>query len=72
MNALIVFGIMVAIALVGWGIAEIKSKACSYNNDKEEKEALQRTLDTQKKAEYAELGIRDVMRTISTKGFKAV
>jgi hypothetical protein len=72
MTALIGLAALVAIALVGWGIAELKANHCTYNNNEEEDAAQQRTLDTQKKAEYAELGISDVMKTISTKGFKAV
>lgn len=72
MTALIVLAALVAIALIGWAIAEAKGKTVTYNNNEEEEAALQRTLDAQKKAEYEELGIKDVIKTISTKGFKAV
>ena len=72
MTALLVVVALVAVALVGWAIAEAKSKVCTYHNDEEEEAALQCTLDNQKKAEYAEMDIHDVMQTISTKGFKAV
>ncbi len=60
MNALIALAAFVAIALVG------------YQNNEEEEAALERTQEAQKKADYGEMDIHDVMETISTKGFKAV
>ena len=72
MNALIALAAFVAIALVGWAIAELKGKSCVYQNNEEEKAALERTQEAQKKADYGEMDIHDVMETISTKGFKAV
>lgn len=72
MTALLVLAALVVIALVGWAIAEAKAKTCTYHNNEEEEAALERTQEAQKKSEYAEMSIRDVIKTISTKGFKAV
>lgn len=72
MEALIVFAVIVAVALIGWAIAEIKGKVCAYNNDEAELEAQQRVLDGQKDSGYTEMGISDVVKNISTKGFDAV
>ena len=35
MNALIFFAAIVAVALIGWAFAELKSKACTYHNDQD-------------------------------------
>ncbi|MBR6964134.1 MAG: hypothetical protein IKH86_10985 [Prevotella sp.] len=61
----------VALALLGWAIAEGKDKVFSYHNNDEEQESLNRTHEMQKQNDYAELDINDVIRTISTKGFSA-
>ena len=60
-----------ALALLGWAIAEGKDKVFSYHNNDEEQESLNRTHEMQKQNDYAELDINDVIRTISTKGFSA-
>ncbi len=71
MTVLIGLLAFVVLALVGWAIAEGKDKVFSYHNNDEELEALQRTRDAQKQADYGEMNIKDVIRTISTKGFSA-
>lgn len=72
MNVLIVFAVIVAVALIGWAFAELKDKACTYKNDEAELEAQQRVLDAQKANDYEEMGIKEVVESISTKGFDAV
>ena len=62
----------VALALVGWAIAEGKNKVMDYHNNDEEQEALDSTLEAQHKADFAELNIKDVIRTIATTGYSAV
>ena len=63
---------LVAIALVGWAIAEAKYKTITYTRNEEETAVENRAAETLKQNDYEELGIKDVIRTISTKGFKAV
>ena len=72
MTALLGLVAIVAVALAGWAVAEAKGKACTYTNNADEAAALAHTREAQKQAGYTELGIRDVIKTISTKGFKAV
>lgn len=63
---------LVAIALLGWAIAEAKYKTITYTRNEEETAVENRAAETLKQNGYEELGIKDVIRTISTKGFKAV
>lgn len=72
MNVLIVFAVIVAVALIGWAFAELKDKTCIYKNDEAELEAQQRVLDAQKANDYEEMGIKEVVESISTKGFDAI
>ena len=63
---------LIAIALVGWAIAEAKYKTITYTRNEEETAVENRAAEALKQNGYEELGIKDVIRTISTKGFKAV
>ncbi len=66
MNALIGLAAFVAAALVGWGIAELKAKTFHYDRNEEEVES-----EAKSAANITpELGIKDVIENISTKGFK--
>ena len=62
---------LIVVALVGWGIAEGKSKMNYVNND-EENAVLQRNEEQLRQNGYAELSIKDVIRTIATTGYSAV
>ena len=72
MTAIIGFVALVAIALVGWAIAEMKDKGLSYVNNDEEQAVLDKNCQQLAQNGYEELGIKDVIRTISTKGYSAV
>ena len=61
-----------AIALIGWAIAELKAKADNYVSTEQEDAAMQAYLDGQKKNGYTEQSIRDVIKSIATKGFSAI
>ena len=67
MTTLAFLAAFVAVALVGWAVAEAKGKACTYHQDEAEQEALARY---QHVGDYQEMNISDVIRIISTKGFK--
>ena len=63
----------VSIALFGWVIAEVKGNVCKYNATEEEKEAEANAKKNLLKDGYwHEMNIKDVIKTISTKGFDAV
>lgn len=63
---------LIAIALVGWAIAEAKYKYFQYERNEEEAAVEKKVAEALKQNGYTELGINDVIKTISTKGFSAV
>lgn len=63
--------VFVVIALVGWAIGEVKYRDDIYVVNDEEKEAAIKEAAHHPKTDH-EMGIRDVIKTISTKGYKAV
>lgn len=72
MTTIIAVVAFVAVALVGWGIAEIKAKFITYNNNEQEEAVLEQNRQKLEQNGYAELNIDDVMRTITTAGYSAV
>lgn len=72
MNA-VFFGIFVllSVALVGWLLAEVKGKNCQYEANEEELEAERQTNARLLDGGWKEMTIKDVIKTISTKGFSA-
>lgn len=67
MTTIVFLAAFVAVALVGWAVAEAKAKVCTYQQDEAEQEALARYRHA---GDYQEMSISDVIRIISTKGFK--
>lgn len=61
-----------AIALVAWGIAELKDTYCKYVQNDEEKAVDERNAQLLHSNGYNEMNIADVIKNISTKGFDAV
>ena len=72
MTTIIAIAVFVAVALVGWMIAEGKGKFVSYNNNAQEVEILAQNRRQLEEKGYTELNIGDVMRTIATTGYSAV
>ena len=72
MEALLGLIALIAVALVGWAIAEFKYKAFTFTRsakDIEEEEEL----EEQRRADgFKEMNIRDIMRKNSTNGYNAV
>lgn len=62
--------IFFAAALAGWAIAELKGKACNYEQNEEEQAVNQQLAEQLHKNGFTELSIKDVIKSISTKGFK--
>ena len=59
-----------AIALIGWAIAEMKDKNCTYKMNDEEVAVEENAAELLHKNGFSEMDIRDVIKNISTKGFK--
>ncbi len=72
MNALIGFIAFIAIALVGWIIAEAKYKAITFTHSSEEAEEAELLENERREHGFREMSIKDIIRTNSTKGFDAV
>ena len=58
------------VALIGWAIAEVKGKTCVYEKNQQEEEVDEQLAQALHKNGFHELNIKDVMKSISTKGFK--
>ena len=65
------FAVFVVAALVGWGIAELKGKAVNYKNNAQEDEVEKAAAEQLHQNGFSEMSIRDIIKTISTKGFNA-
>ena len=63
--------ILASLAFIGWMLAELKAKFCQYQSTDEEKESEEETNARLLKDGWKELSIKDVIKTISTKGFSA-
>lgn len=67
MNVLLGLAVFVGLALVGWGLAELKAKVFTYHRDDEEEKAEKQATGQP----VPEMGIKDVIENISAKGFKS-
>lgn len=68
-NVLLAMIAFVAVSVAGWLIAEAKGKACVYESSEEEQQALESFNELHLKDDGREMGISDVIKTISTTGF---
>ena len=62
----------IAVALVGWFIAESKGKFVTYKNNEQEDAVLEQNRCQLEKDGYSEKNIKDVIETIATTGYSAV
>lgn len=72
MTTIIAFAAFVAVALIGWCIAEGKDKVFNYSYNEEEETVMAQQQKALEQNGYTELNIGDVMRTIATTGYQAV
>ncbi|MBR6715073.1 MAG: hypothetical protein IKI83_01310 [Prevotella sp.] len=63
--------VLLSVALIGWMLAELKAKFCQYEPTDDEVESELQTNARLLKDGWKELSIKDVIKTISTKGFSA-
>lgn len=71
MNAIIGISTLVVLALLGWAVAEFKNKYFNYTVSDEEIEAVHHEA-AHRSQDGKEMGIKEVIDTISTKGYKSV
>ena len=62
---------LVCIALVAWGVAELKNKHLPYQPTESEKKAEEQAAQVAHDGDIDEKGIKEVIETISTKGYDA-
>ena len=69
-----IFGLVafLVIALVGWGIAELKSKTITFTHSEAEAEGEEEMLEAFEAHGGKEMGLKDILKSNSTKGFKAI
>ncbi len=72
MDALIGFIALIAIALVGWAIAEAKNKTMTFTHSEAEAEEAELLENERRENGFREMSIKDIIRKNSTKGFDAV
>jgi hypothetical protein len=69
-NTIIALVAFFAIAIIGWGVAELKSKGCQYQQNDDEIAVDEQLAQQLHNNGFHELNIKDVIKNISTKGFK--
>ncbi|MBR6182746.1 MAG: hypothetical protein IKQ77_16255 [Prevotella sp.] len=69
-GTIISLAIFFAAALMGWALAELKGNSCNYEKNDEEEAVDQQLAEQLHKNGFTELTIKDVIKSISTKGFK--
>jgi chorismate mutase len=72
MTTIIAIAAFIAVALVGWFIAETKGKIVNYDNNEQEQAVLDQNRRNLEQNGFNELNIKDVIRTIATTGYSAV
>nr|MBP7472537.1 hypothetical protein [Prevotella sp.] len=70
MSIQLAFVLFIVIALVGWGIAELKGKMTFTHSDIEKEEAEE--IEANRKALGDEMNLKDLLKHNSTKGYNAV
>lgn len=69
-GTIIALAIFIVVALLGWAVAELKGKTCIYEKNDEEEAVDQQLAKQLHENGFVELSIKDVIKSISTKGFK--
>ena len=72
MTTIIAIAAFIAVALVGWFIAESKGKFVNYKNNDQEEAVLEQNRRQLEENGYDEMNIKDVKRIIATTGYSAV
>ena len=72
MTGLYIFIALIAIALLGWAVAELKSRSITFEHSEEEREEAELLYNEQKERDFKEQGLKDLLAHNSTKGYDAI
>ncbi len=71
MNIQLAFVLFIVVALVGWGIAELKGRMTFVHSEEEKKEAEE--IEEHNRANgFREMDLKDLLEHNSTKGYDAI
>ena len=72
MTGLYIFIPLIAIALLGWAGAELKSRSITFEHSEEEREEAELLYNEQKARDFKEQDLKDLLAHNSTKGYDAI
>lgn len=72
MTGLYIFIALIAIALLGWAVAELKSRSITFEHSEEEREEAELLYNEQKERDFKEQELKDLLAHNSTKGYDAI
>ena len=72
MTGLYIFIALIAIALLGWAVAELKSRSITFEHSEEEREEAELVYNEQKERDFKEQDLKDLLAHNSTKGYDAI
>lgn len=72
MTGLYIFIALIVVALIGWGIAELKSRTVTFEHSEAEKEEAELIHKEQEERGFKEQDLKDLLAHNSTKGYNAV
>ena len=72
MTGLYIFIALIAIALLGWAVAELKSRSITFERSEEEREEAELLYNEQKERDFKEQDLKDLLAHNSTKGYDAI
>lgn len=72
MTGLYIFIALIAIALLGWAVAELKSRSITFEHSEEEREETELLYNEQKERDFKEQDLKDLLAHNSTKGYDAI
>ena len=72
MTGLYIFIALIAVALLGWAVAELKNRSITFEHSEEEREEAELLYNEQKERDFKEQDLNDLLAHNSTKGYDAV
>ena len=72
MTGLYIFIALIAIALLGWAVAELKRRSITFEHSEEEREEAELLYNEQKERDFKEQDLKDLLAHNSTKGYDAI
>lgn len=72
MTGLYIFIALIAIALLGWAVAELKSRSITFEHSEEEREEAELLYNEQKERDFKEQDLKDLLAHNSIKGYDAI